>query len=89
MTPNNETKLNSMRKSALDHMIFPIVSREQMAEGGPRIFARGGYVPAGAVATRPDIADAIPVYRNVHTYSGHAGAMAACLKRSRSRSETG
>jgi adenosylmethionine-8-amino-7-oxononanoate aminotransferase len=39
-----------------------------------------GYVPAGAVATRPDIADAIPMYRNVHTYSGHAGAMAACLK---------
>lgn len=39
-----------------------------------------GYVPAGAVATRPEIADAIPMYRNVHTYSGHAGAMAACLK---------
>jgi adenosylmethionine-8-amino-7-oxononanoate aminotransferase len=39
-----------------------------------------GYVPAGAVATRPDIADAIAMYRNVHTYSGHAGAMAACLK---------
>lgn len=39
-----------------------------------------GYVPAGAVATRPEIADAIPMYRNVHTYSGHAGAMAASLK---------
>ncbi len=39
-----------------------------------------GYMPAGAVATRPEIADAIPMYRNVHTYSGHAGAMAASLK---------
>jgi putrescine---pyruvate transaminase len=37
----------------------------------------GGYAPMGAVATRPDIIDALPVLRHVNTFSGHAGAAAA------------
>jgi adenosylmethionine-8-amino-7-oxononanoate aminotransferase len=41
MTVNNENNLESMTRSALDHMIFPIVSRQQIAEEGPTIFARG------------------------------------------------
>ncbi|MGF1626886.1 MAG: aspartate aminotransferase family protein, partial [Alphaproteobacteria bacterium] len=36
-----------------------------------------GYVPMGAVITRPDIADAMPMFRHVHTFSGHAAAAAA------------
>jgi adenosylmethionine-8-amino-7-oxononanoate aminotransferase len=36
-----------------------------------------GYVPMGAVITRPEIADALPIFRHVHTFSGHAGAAAA------------
>jgi putrescine aminotransferase len=36
-----------------------------------------GYVPMGAVITRPEIADAMPVFRHVHTFSGHAAAAAA------------
>jgi adenosylmethionine-8-amino-7-oxononanoate aminotransferase len=36
-----------------------------------------GYVPMGAVATRAEIVDAMPIFRHVHTFSGHAGAAAA------------
>lgn len=36
-----------------------------------------GYMPMGAVVARPELIDALPVYRHVHTYSGHAGAAAA------------
>ena len=36
-----------------------------------------GYAPMGAVITRPDIADAIPMFRHVHTFSGHAVSCAA------------
>ncbi|MCC6315641.1 MAG: aspartate aminotransferase family protein [Thermomicrobiales bacterium] len=36
-----------------------------------------GYVPMGAVAARAEIVDALPVFRHVHTFSGHAGAAAA------------
>lgn len=39
-----------------------------------------GYMPMGAVITRPDIADALPIFRHVHTFSGHAAAAAAALK---------
>lgn len=37
----------------------------------------GGYAPIGAVITRDEIADAIPVFRHVHTFAGHASAAAA------------
>jgi putrescine aminotransferase len=36
-----------------------------------------GYAPLGAVMTRDEIADALPVFRHVHTFSGHAVACAA------------
>lgn len=36
-----------------------------------------GYIPMGAVAARPEIVDAMPIFRHVHTFSGHAGAAAA------------
>ncbi|MFN8593995.1 MAG: aspartate aminotransferase family protein [Thermomicrobiales bacterium] len=36
-----------------------------------------GYLPMGAVATKPEIVDALPVFRHVHTFSGHATAAAA------------
>ena len=36
-----------------------------------------GYMPMGAVITRPELIDALPVFRHVHTFSGHAGAAAA------------
>jgi putrescine---pyruvate transaminase len=36
-----------------------------------------GYAPMGAVITRSEIADAIPLFRHVHTFSGHAVACAA------------
>lgn len=36
-----------------------------------------GYMPMGAVIVRPELIDALPVFRHVHTYSGHAGAAAA------------
>lgn len=39
-----------------------------------------GYMPMGAVITRPDIADALPIFRHVHTFSGHASAAAAANK---------
>ncbi len=37
----------------------------------------GGYAAMGAVITRADIADAVPMFRHVHTFSGHATACAA------------
>jgi len=36
-----------------------------------------GYAPIGAVITTDAIADAIPMLRHVHTFSGHASAAAA------------
>jgi len=36
-----------------------------------------GYRPMGGVITKPEIADALPIFRHVHTFSGHAGASAA------------
>ena len=36
-----------------------------------------GYAPIGAVITRDEIADAIPLFRHVHTFAGHASAAAA------------
>jgi putrescine---pyruvate transaminase len=36
-----------------------------------------GYIPMGAVAARAEIVDAMPIFRHVHTFSGHAGAAAA------------
>jgi putrescine aminotransferase len=36
-----------------------------------------GYMPMGAVIARPELIDALPVFRHVHTFSGHAGAAAA------------
>jgi putrescine aminotransferase len=36
-----------------------------------------GYMPMGAVVARPELIDALPVFRHVHTFSGHAGAAAA------------
>ena len=37
----------------------------------------GGYAPIGAVITRDAIIDAIPMFRHVHTFAGHASAAAA------------
>lgn len=39
-----------------------------------------GYMPMGAVITTPEIADALPIFKHVHTFSGHAGASAAANK---------
>lgn len=39
-----------------------------------------GFAPIGAVMTRDEIADAIPVFRHVHTFGGHAVACAASRK---------
>jgi adenosylmethionine-8-amino-7-oxononanoate aminotransferase len=36
-----------------------------------------GYVPMGAVIARAELIDALPIFRHVHTFSGHAGAAAA------------
>jgi putrescine---pyruvate transaminase len=36
-----------------------------------------GYIPMGAVITREEIADAMPMFRHIHTFSGHAVAAAA------------
>jgi putrescine---pyruvate transaminase len=36
-----------------------------------------GYMPMGAAISRPELIDALPVFRHVHTFSGHAGAAAA------------
>lgn len=38
-----------------------------------------GYAPMGAAITTEEIADAIPHFRHVHTYSGHAASAAAAL----------
>jgi adenosylmethionine-8-amino-7-oxononanoate aminotransferase len=34
-------------------------------------------MPMGAVIARPELIEALPVFRHVHTFSGHAGAAAA------------
>ena len=36
-----------------------------------------GYIPMGAVIARPEIVDALPIFRHVHTFSGHPAAAAA------------
>lgn len=36
-----------------------------------------GYMPMGGIIAKPEIADAMPIFRHVHTFSGHAGASAA------------
>jgi putrescine---pyruvate transaminase len=36
-----------------------------------------GYAPIGAVITRDEHADAVPLFRHVHTFAGHASAAAA------------
>lgn len=36
-----------------------------------------GYMPMGAAIARPELIDALPIFRHVHTFSGHAGAAAA------------
>ena len=36
-----------------------------------------GYIPMGAVIIKPEIADALPIFRHVHTFSGHLAAVAA------------
>jgi adenosylmethionine-8-amino-7-oxononanoate aminotransferase len=36
-----------------------------------------GYMPMGAVISRPELIDALPIFRHVHTFCGHAGAAAA------------
>jgi putrescine---pyruvate transaminase len=36
-----------------------------------------GYAPVGAVLTRDEIADSIPMFRHIHTFSGHATSCAA------------
>ena len=36
-----------------------------------------GYMPMGAVIARAEIVDALPVFRHVHTFSGHPGAAVA------------
>ena len=38
-----------------------------------------GYFPMGAMIARRDIVDALPVFRHVHTFSGHGGGVAAAL----------
>ena len=36
-----------------------------------------GYAPIGAIITRDEIADAVPLFRHVNTFAGHASAAAA------------
>jgi adenosylmethionine-8-amino-7-oxononanoate aminotransferase len=36
-----------------------------------------GYVPMGAAIAKAEIIDALPIFRHVHTFSGHPGAAAA------------
>ncbi len=38
-----------------------------------------GYFPMGAAITRREIIEAIPMFRHVHTFSGHGGGAAAAL----------
>ena len=40
----------------------------------------GGYFPMGAVITRREIIEPMPIFRHVHTFSGHGGGAAAALK---------
>lgn len=40
----------------------------------------GGYMPMGAAVARKHVAEGIPHFRHVHTYTGHAGCAAAALK---------
>ena len=39
----------------------------------------GGYFPMGAAIARREIVEAMPMFRHVHTFSGHGGAAAAAL----------
>jgi adenosylmethionine-8-amino-7-oxononanoate aminotransferase len=39
-----------------------------------------GYMPMGAMIAKPGIFDAIPAYRHLHTFMGHAGAAACALQ---------
>jgi putrescine aminotransferase len=39
-----------------------------------------GYMPMGALIAKPELYDAIPAYRHLHTFMGHAGAAACALK---------
>ncbi|MEO8667350.1 MAG: aminotransferase class III-fold pyridoxal phosphate-dependent enzyme, partial [Bauldia sp.] len=36
-----------------------------------------GYFPMGAAIARKEIVDAMPIFRHVHTFSGHGGGVAA------------
>jgi adenosylmethionine-8-amino-7-oxononanoate aminotransferase len=38
-----------------------------------------GYFPMGAAFARKEIVDAMPIFRHVHTFSGHGGGAAAAL----------
>jgi putrescine---pyruvate transaminase len=38
-----------------------------------------GYFPMGAAIARPEIVEAMPVFRHVHTFSGHGGGVAAAV----------
>jgi adenosylmethionine-8-amino-7-oxononanoate aminotransferase len=38
-----------------------------------------GYSPMGAMIARKEIVEAIPIFRHVHTFSGHGGGAAAAL----------
>lgn len=38
-----------------------------------------GYIPMGGVITRGDLIDVLPIFRHVHTFSGHAAAAAAAM----------
>ena len=39
----------------------------------------GGYFPMGATLARREIVEAMPMFRHVHTFSGHGGGAAAAL----------
>lgn len=39
-----------------------------------------GYMPMGALIAKPELFDALPAYRHLHTFMGHAGAAACALK---------
>ena len=36
-----------------------------------------GYMPMGAVITKPEVCDALPIFLHLHTFGGHLGAVAA------------
>jgi adenosylmethionine-8-amino-7-oxononanoate aminotransferase len=38
-----------------------------------------GYFPMGAALARKEIVEALPIFRHVHTFSGHGGGAAAAL----------